>query len=286
MKNTLTKKIIYIAGVGHSGSTVLDMSLSCADNVIGLGEIKTILDSKTSETHLKSYCSCGKPANKCDFWQDFNPEAHTTQSISDKYDVLLDLFNSKFGEASILVDSSKNTYSYLSELNKKYDLKVILLTRDFRSWIFSRSHSSGSNIFVNAFLWIGLNFKIRRDLKKMRIDPIKIGYEELALYPKHILKILSKTLGINYSDAMLNMDQSKSHIISGNIARVDKNKNKKFIYDARWLLSSRIQFMSVLLFFIHRFNKRQVYSNLYSKNIDDFHIFGTKRRNRLAEKYN
>lgn len=284
--NTLKKKIIYIAGVGHSGSTILDMSLSCAENVIGLGEVKTLLDAKTIESHLKSYCSCGKPASDCEFWKDFKDEYNGSLSINENYDGLIHLFNKKFGEQVAILDSSKNSYSYLSYLDKKHDLKVILLTRDFRSWIYSRRKTANTNMLKNAFHWIALNIKIRKDLKKMGIKPIVVGYEELALYPEHILKLLCEKLEISYSDAMLNIEKTKSHIISGNIARMDKEKNKKFIYDARWLLSSKIQFLSVFLFFIHKFNKNQVYSNLFDKEDNDFHIFGNKRRENLAKKFN
>lgn len=282
----MKKKIIYIAGVGHSGSTILDMSLSCAENVIGLGEIKTLLDSETIESHLKSYCSCGKLATECEFWKDLKNVYDSTLSITENYDGLIGLFNHKFGENVSILDSSKNSYAYLSDLDKKHDLKVILLTRDFRSWIYSRSMTAKTNMLKNAFLWIALNVKIRKDLKKMGIKPIVIGYEELALYPEHILKVVSEKLGIPYSDAMLRIEKSKSHIISGNIARMDSEKNKKFIYDARWLVSSKVQFLSVLLFFLHRFNKNQVYSNLYDKKNNSFYIFGNKRREDLAKKYN
>ena len=283
---TLKKKIIYIAGVGHSGSTILDMSLSCTENVVGLGEIKTLLDSATIETHLKSYCSCGKQAKECEFWKDLKDVYDSSLSITENYDAIIHLFDQKFGKDVGILDSSKNSYAYLSDLDKKYDLKVVLLTRDFRSWIYSRSKSAKTNMLKNAFLWIALNVKIRKDLKKMGLKPIIIGYEELALYPEHILKLLTKKLEIPYSDAMLTIDKSKSHIISGNIARMDPKKNKKFIYDARWLLSSKIQFLSVLLFFIHRFNKNYVYSNLYNKKDKSFYIFGNKRREDLNRKYN
>ncbi len=57
-------KVIYIAGYGRSGSTVLDMSLALDRHVVGTGEL----------THFFSYwergdrCSCGKPLHECPVW--------------------------------------------------------------------------------------------------------------------------------------------------------------------------------------------------------------------------
>ena len=50
-------KIIYIAGLGHSGSTILDMSLGCSQRVVGLGagivggNISCIDDMANALTH-------------------------------------------------------------------------------------------------------------------------------------------------------------------------------------------------------------------------------------------
>ena len=57
--------IIYIAGYGRSGSTVLDMLLGSDDHAIGLSEL----------THVFGYwsndlpCSCGKRIRQCEMWK-------------------------------------------------------------------------------------------------------------------------------------------------------------------------------------------------------------------------
>lgn len=280
------QKIIYIAGAGHSGSTILDMALSAGEEVVGLGEVKTILDSQTKDIHYKSYCSCGQFATTCDFWQDFQYIPKTENSITENYDLLISYFQEKFGSEKIILDSSKNSYAYLKYLDKKYDLKVLLLTRDFRSWIYSRKKSGKIPMIQGIFQWLFLNFKIRYQLKKMDIYPILIGYEEWALYPEHVLKKITNKLNISFSEKMHHPKLTHSHIISGNIARVDQSKRKGIIYDARWLLSSGIQIWSALLFPIHRFNRKQVYSNLINKETGDFYLFGQQKRKKNSEKYN
>lgn len=62
------KKIIYIAGLGHSGSTILDMALGSHPNIIGLGEIYAVFNSKNYKNLFeKSTCSCGEKGKDCSF---------------------------------------------------------------------------------------------------------------------------------------------------------------------------------------------------------------------------
>lgn len=282
----MKQRIIYIAGAGHSGSTILDMALSAGEEVVGLGEVKTILDIQSKDTHYKSYCSCGEKATTCSFWESFQHIPQKENSITENYNLLISYFQEKFGKDKILLDSSKNSYAYLKYLNKTFDLKVLLLTRDYRSWIYARKKSGKIPMIQGVFQWLFLNFKIRYQLKKMGIHPILIGYEEWALYPEYVLQNISKKLNISYSEKMLHPELSHSHIISGNIARVDQSKRKAIIYDARWLLSSGIQIWSALLVLIHRFNRQQVYSNLRDKKTGDFYLFGQQKRKKISEKYN
>jgi len=65
-----------------------------------------------------------------------------------------------------------------------------LLTRDYRSWIYSR-HSEKKGLALKWSLrWFAENKKIENRLKKMGLDIFYVGYEELCLYPEFILKKL------------------------------------------------------------------------------------------------
>ncbi|MEM9941936.1 MAG: sulfotransferase [Planctomycetota bacterium] len=61
----MPSKIVYIAGYGRSGSTVLDMTLGQQPNALGLSEITHVfhywLDNKA--------CSCGQAIRECEFWR-------------------------------------------------------------------------------------------------------------------------------------------------------------------------------------------------------------------------
>lgn len=281
------KKIIYIAGLGHSGSTILDMALGCHPKIIGLGEIYAVFNKENhSELFKKSTCSCGKKGIHCDFWSRLQAVASSNNSTEEKYKTLVDYFSEKYGGDMILTDSSKNSYSYLKFLNAEYDLKIIYLTRDYRSWINSRFVRTRKPMLFLALRWYLENKKLLFVLKKYGVKIMNIGYEELSLYPEFILKKISGFAGINFSENMLHPDYTKSHIINGNISRIDKEKRSGFFYDLRWMTSGRLARLSSLFAFLNHFNKRLVYSNISGKGKNQFYIFGNEKKADLLKKHN
>lgn len=60
-------KLVYIAGYGRSGSTVLSIALGQHKEIFGCGEIIT-LGHHVWENN--EYCSCGSPIHDCEFWRE------------------------------------------------------------------------------------------------------------------------------------------------------------------------------------------------------------------------
>ena len=58
-------RVIYIAGFGRSGSTVLDTVLGNHADTESVGELMYLNRAMTSDSE---YCSCGEPARSCPFW--------------------------------------------------------------------------------------------------------------------------------------------------------------------------------------------------------------------------
>ncbi len=65
-------KIIYLAGWGRSGSTLLARILGQVEGVEHLGELRTLW---TDGFKPKSQCGCGKPTRECDVWVSVLAEA-------------------------------------------------------------------------------------------------------------------------------------------------------------------------------------------------------------------
>lgn len=58
-------KIIYVAGYGRSGTTLLSIALGEHPSVFGAGEIHELTRSAWAENN---YCACGAPLRECEFW--------------------------------------------------------------------------------------------------------------------------------------------------------------------------------------------------------------------------
>jgi len=62
-----TKTVVYIAGYGRSGSTLLERILGSHDAIVGSGEFANLLDLLDNED---AFCSCGRPLQNCALWSD------------------------------------------------------------------------------------------------------------------------------------------------------------------------------------------------------------------------
>lgn len=282
----MRSKIIYIAGLGHSGSTILDMSLGTVSGVVGLGELKALMDDHTRDRHYTSVCSCGKKATDCIIWKDVPNLLEGKKGDPEKIEAILNLLRKNFGKEIILVDSSKNSHAYLEYLHYHHDLRVIYLTRDARSWSYSRYLSTGKPVLYFVFRWLLENLKLLAQLRRMGITPLKAGYEELALFPEHVLKRIADFADLEYADSMLSPGLTNSHIISGNVARADAKKRMSWKYDARWMVSGRMMLLSPLFLLVHHMNRRLVFSQLNKGSIKDFYLFGTRRKEEISKTHN
>jgi hypothetical protein len=61
------RKILYIAGAGRSGSTVLDMYLTRYYSLFSVGELSNFFDRALLKGEL---CACGAPFDGCGFWSE------------------------------------------------------------------------------------------------------------------------------------------------------------------------------------------------------------------------
>lgn len=59
------EKVVYIASVGYSGSTLLDMLLGAQEDFFSLGEVTLLARYARSGEN----CTCGNAVSDCDFWR-------------------------------------------------------------------------------------------------------------------------------------------------------------------------------------------------------------------------
>lgn len=176
------RQVIYVAGYGRSGSTLLDTVLANHPDIFGGGELtwlyQQILDNQT--------CSCGSPLSDCQFWNqvqsqltDRMPEFDLTRaaeltlsqeswnswrSRARDYTALWDATWDSLAEVSgrqAIVDSSKNSRlsRFRLELllaSESIDVYVIHLVRDPRAVMWSTARGSNRKLEAgdNRVSWI------------------------------------------------------------------------------------------------------------------------------------
>lgn len=283
-------RIIFIASLSHSGSTLLDLLLGAHPNVIGLGELHKVLQMSPERLDSEKVmrCTCGQPVADCDFWKPtFTAlQNNSTSSMSEKYLAVIDSFQSLFGEKSILVDSSK----YLGPLKlvsslKNIDLKAIHLIKDVRSFCVSQRDSLeaemkyhhlpivintglsraiyGNSVKSPSYLywkWFIRNRSLEKHLRSQRIPYLQIGYDQLAQHPEGVVSQIRDFLDLSPAHSLL-PKETNSHIFMGNPMIASTRKMSGVYYDDRWQTRADWKLPHALFPSITAYNKRVVYSN-------------------------
>ena len=268
------KKLLYIASLPHSGSTLLDMMLGGHPSMIGLGEVARFLE-RDLENSRQSICSCGERMENCVFWSRVASEltALSNSTLAEKYTIVFKVFDEVFGEECILVDSSKHL-PQLDILHSTFsgEMAIIYLMRDVRSSVISRidnlrrkgtpslRHRLTALPTSIFWQWYTRNAKMQRFFRERNLSVFQLGYEELCLYPDVMMDKICEFLGESREPAMLSLQQSGSHVMRGNRMRYQEGKSE-IRYDHRWFLRREWLWPAALFPHIMRYNSREVYRN-------------------------
>ena len=170
MPQVNTNKVLFIAGAGRSGSTLLDMLLGQINGFYSTGELRFVWGRGFAQNQL---CGCGKPFRECEFWTEVVKEAFggfedidyarieelrepverlVTKGLSisgksellapyqEYFDALGDLYQAihKISGCEFIIDSSKNTaHGFILANIPQIDLFTVHLIRDSRAVAYS-----------------------------------------------------------------------------------------------------------------------------------------------------
>ena len=264
------RKIVYICSLGHSGSTLLSLILGQHNDVIPLGEILSLKDR--SDNFVNRVCTCGEKLAKCDLWGDVisKHSKKPSKNLNEDYGYILSAFSKAFNKKTILCDSSK-ILKNLATLNDRDDVevKVIFLIKDFRAYLTSvrrKKQKKGIKFnFIDALRtlrgWYRDNNYNLRYLEKNGYDFMRIGYEELTLYPSKSFDLIFNFLDLETPDDVAKFEKEQGHMIYGNRMRKDPQKKSTIRYDNAWFTDNTISFLSFLMPKTAKFNKEITYSN-------------------------
>jgi hypothetical protein len=285
------KKLVYIAGAGHSGTTMLGLLLGQHSQLVGLGEVYQVIHTRDGYSGLEdvrqkqAVCSCGKTIDHCSFWGsvDAGIRSAGAEMYQDRFAVVLKTLEQQYGNRFVGVDTSKSIHPLRSLLKSGVEVKVIHLIKDVRAYVVSYldraqvRQSRGLSVSRKEGGWFSEQLKklpayyfiewhknnrnIQNFLKSSGTPTLQIGYEELCLYPSMIMGRISSFLDIPMEPAMLELgDVAKNHIIRGNRMR-HKSEKRTIRYDNRWFYRSEWLLPSVMFPHVMRFNRREVYRN-------------------------
>jgi hypothetical protein len=278
--------LLLIRGLGHSGTTILDLALGTHPRMLGLGEAVRVLRTPLpgeetrgparlrAELKHERLCTCGRTAALCPIWGDlltWLPE-HDHLPLPDKLQQLLDQVDrhsSQQGrEISWVVESYQDDLQLPLGVLPDLEVRVVFLVRDVRSWVHSRARDAQRKgqafpALRSLARWWWVNRRFERELRSCGKPVFVLGYEQLALDPERALTRLCSWLGLEFTPAMLQPGgASNSHLLAGNRLRFDPEKSRRIRYDASWLQGAVWPASPALLWpGLARLNRRLVYSD-------------------------
>ena len=262
--------LVYIASLPHSGSTLLSLLLAKHPRVLALGEVRLQIEKIRRDPAAagEGTCGCGSRIRECPVWGKFIAQYRAAASPVENLQLVGRLVRETHGPDTVMVDASK-IREPLGELaaDRGIDVRVIHLSRDYRSWIVSAAdlrRRKGKPLawwsgLQSARRWVRENRKLERAIAASGFPSMLLGYEELVLAPSEAWPSLWEFLGLPAAGVPRDIAGARNHIFSGN--RMRENEEKRAVsYDRRWLSRSDWVLASRLLPRLASFNRRWTYS--------------------------
>lgn len=243
-------KLIYITGLSHSGSTLLDLMLHAHTKLFSVGELKKLQHHFiTTERDIKRRCTCNSTLMECKFWQQVNNHLVTNsqrqldqiasdfnlKNVDVNHDTFLTLDAiSKTSGKEYVIDSSKDLARLRAILkNQSLSTFTIHIVRNPSGQINSmlkadqRGHWKG-RVFNKPFIGFKkLLFLIHKyntvisSTRHLLSDKthIEIHYEDLVNKPEETLSAILEKLGLSFEPSQLNWAGTERHLLAGNRMR-------------------------------------------------------------------
>ena len=258
-------KIIYIAGLGHSGSTFLQFLLASKANLVGLGEINQLATNNSLDSSL--LCSCGANIGECEIWGKMCQFDKIDTSLW--YEKLANLLLEKYPQTDGWIDSSKQIKGISSwvEVKKKNDIKdirVLFLVRDVRGWCISqqkncaRKNLPQRSLLFYAGSWWNYQRQTLKKLKELELNYKIVSYENLVFKTESVLDDIFRFLELTPKDkTMLESPwEEMVHDVLGNRMKNNHKARLYITYDDSWHRSAKVNLLVRLLIPVWNLNKK------------------------------
>ncbi|MEF8823761.1 MAG: sulfotransferase, partial [Desulfohalobiaceae bacterium] len=236
-------KILYITGLGRSGTNLLDLLLDSHSQVRALGGVRRL---PRAYARMQRPCTCGAaPLSECRFWAQVDeavrrksgrgisalklnaPDSKTFQEDNR----LLFEAAAEVSGTPYITDSSKSSRR-LRRLLAAPDLEVIPVHvhRDPRGYAYSQSKRK-KRALVPAFAYTYRSLLLYRILHNRYHGVIR--YERLAEEPEEVLAQLTSFLDLPFEKDMLNWAEQTHHSLGANDV-IKKTSGSELRLDNAW----------------------------------------------------
>ncbi len=238
--------VVYIAGEGHSGSTLLELLLGSQPGVVAAGELCMLApDAPGRDRVFAKPCVCGAATRPtCPFWGEVDARLRDELGaglleirVDDPDDARFAATNRALvaaiadaSGAAVVVDSSKRS-DRLARLLAIPDLDVVpvALFRDPRGVVWSHvRRERGWLYYAAAYAWGAMRL---REVLAGRPAPF-IRYERLARHPEATLDRILALLGRARVAGALDWTAHEHHALAGN--RMQRERSARIRIDERW----------------------------------------------------
>lgn len=284
-------KYVFIAGLEHSGTTLINHLIAQHPNAIALGEVSSFFSSSHMRQYMEKWgdcsdvrlCSCAKDWEKCEFWgqvRDLNG-LHSDASIKKKYTTLISTINSNYSDQVVIIDSSKSLSTLKILINNRQeiginegDFHVVFMVKDVRSFtasIFNKKDSNRSLLnYIRTFnWWLNVNKTLTNYLVEKNISFSSVLYETMCSQPEKVMLRIFDSLRLDAPNG-ISLQHNHSHISMGNKNFILRNSSR-IRYDNRWFLEDGIQLAYLLHYTARCFNRKlyKMQSGAVSKPINE-----------------
>jgi hypothetical protein len=210
MTSNLKFSLLFILGMGHSGSTLLGRMLGAHPDAICMGEILRLELAIADRTKK---CACGALFHECSFWQELL--AHLPEGVTRDYEnwspEIFEQIKARYAK-QLLVDTSKSRAFRLMSKWKRHRAGFIVMIRDPRGVTRGALSRGGelSDLLKTHLKWI------ERYMKFARKQPDRctaVFYEDLIAAPEKELRRVCDFIGLAFDPAMLTPGAQVQHLV-------------------------------------------------------------------------
>lgn len=153
IESSTPQKVLFVAGFGRSGSTLLAQALGEVPGFVSVGEVRHIWSRGVIENQL---CGCGSPFQECDFWKQTFDVAFPGKSWSE--------------------------LSWIYDLQRRVD-GIRYVPRVFWGWARSRAYEH------NLSEYVGVLGKLFGALREMTSDATIIDSSKTPMHGRIVMMI-------------------------------------------------------------------------------------------------